>query len=350
MLNSFALYYPNIAVPDNSWLRTSLLLWEKIGAIVPKAAQPTSNHISWRLCNEGLMRFIDPVDHLREINESKFLSGFKRLMRQADIVDYLQAPTHRQTIMHVSSIGDPCDTGQVHSSKLSERILRYLVERHGAERQGDWVDCGKAGNVYVSYLASHMKDLWGASPLTNLPDFDELMDAVERSRTQNPAHGAMASVVSDIETRIPVLPPDYPVEGIIDIRRKHARPYERFRRSFSKLRSGLNRAEDEESAAEAAEQFKWDLDDSFDELAHQAHKAKWDMMHASIRTVLSVSGVAAALLLAGDLTKTVGQGAAGVILAYKFGEEMRKMRLEREKAIRSNEFSYLFLIGQELGD
>ena len=44
----------------------------------------------------------------------------------------------------------------------------------------------------------------------------------------------------------------------------------------------------------------------------------------------------------------LGLGASGLILEYKYNEELRKIRLEREKALHDNDFSYLYLLKRDL--
>lgn len=345
MINAPALYYPYISVPDDSWLRTSLLLWEQISSIVPASAPPPRQHISHKLRQAGLVHFVDPSDYWQEINAGRFYNGFKKLLRNREINTYLSSETEWTQ----ASLGLDDVTNVIHETKLSHQIMNYLIAEHGAERHEDWIECdSRICDIYMAYLTAHIRDVLGANPVTNIRALDDLLDTVEKSRTPPFVREQMASVVSDIEGVVPELPPDYPIQKIIELRQRHSRAYERFRRAFVKLRSGLNRVQDEEEAEELAVSFKWDLEDSFSELSDSARESRLDVVHATVRTVFSVTGATAALLVATDPTKMVVSSAAGVVLAYKFGEELRRIRLDKEVAIRNNDFGYLFLLNRDV--
>ena len=51
-----ALYYPQIKLPDNAWLRRAILYWDEVNPIVPRALLDSipRSHIYHQLKSEGL--------------------------------------------------------------------------------------------------------------------------------------------------------------------------------------------------------------------------------------------------------------------------------------------------------
>jgi len=63
-MNGSALYYPNIDVRDPAWLRSTLLYWDDIYTIVPRAIETPYETEDTKICaKEGQLRPLYCDDH-----------------------------------------------------------------------------------------------------------------------------------------------------------------------------------------------------------------------------------------------------------------------------------------------
>ena len=239
---NIALYYPHIRVPEDKWLRTSLLLWDKIASIVPRGTEPKRNHISQKLREKGLIEFIDPMDHYKILQSISFEDGFKSLFKEERINEYLKKSAAVNNLVGENK-SDGFTQG-IHIDKLSREVQNFLINEHGASLSGVWIDCDpKIADLYMTYLASKITNIWNGNPLTNYPLLENLLDSIEDLTISKGQRATIASVVTEIEALIPNIPSDFSVERIIDFKNKHSKAYRRFKIELLNFRSSIANAQ-----------------------------------------------------------------------------------------------------------
>lgn len=79
-MNRIILYYPTIDVPSNSWLRNSLLYWDKVSSIVPQnidVETELSRDIHY-LIDENQFTPIRPDELIENPENFQFLQKFEK--------------------------------------------------------------------------------------------------------------------------------------------------------------------------------------------------------------------------------------------------------------------------------
>ncbi|WP_027793154.1 hypothetical protein [Paraburkholderia acidipaludis] len=145
-MRSNALYFPYIALPDDTWTAKSLLYWDKLSSIVPMDYLQRPEQMSdfmRTLLTEGLVEPVIPAHHIHQIRrfDDSFIELVERRLRQR----------HQHIVAPVSARVPT----RIHAEKLGE-IPRFLVES-GLAKQVDWAwyDMETAtANQFMSYLAA----------------------------------------------------------------------------------------------------------------------------------------------------------------------------------------------------
>ena len=82
MSSGIALYYPYIEVYE-SWLKTSLLYWDKVRRIVPDGYQPSDSGDSLAAADEGLLVATSPMPYLAEVAQ-RFATKIPALLEKLE--------------------------------------------------------------------------------------------------------------------------------------------------------------------------------------------------------------------------------------------------------------------------
>jgi hypothetical protein len=160
MLGS-ALYYPNIDIDDPAWLRSALLLWDKIYTIVPKAIREPYNSEDNQICaKEGCLSPLYCEDYPEvikrlgtraiEILEPNSPLPFTEHVAKAE--PNLMEPAFRsgtRSKMHRDKFGHSL----LHPGKVSEE-LRYIFREAEKSTSSDWLLVNRTfGDIYMAALA-----------------------------------------------------------------------------------------------------------------------------------------------------------------------------------------------------
>lgn len=154
-MRSNALYFPYIALPEDSWTTKALLYWDKLSSIVPMDYLNRPEQMSpfmRALLTEGLVEPVIPAQFIYQVErfDASFIELIENRLRRVHRIRSARDVVHRTTRIHVEKLGE---------------IPRFLVQ-HGLANQIDWawyeVETTVA-NQFMSYLAACL----GAIPAVN---------------------------------------------------------------------------------------------------------------------------------------------------------------------------------------
>lgn len=181
-MRSNALYFPYIALPNDTWTARSLLYWDKLSSIVPMdyldRPEQTSEFMR-ELLAEGLVEPIIPARYLHRI--TRFDDAFVELVEH-------RLRRDRPRLAEAFNAGA---TTRIHAEKLGE-IPRFLA-RQGLAKQVNWawydVETNMA-NQFMSYLATCLGAIpeVDATPVTNKAAFTLALKPPRGQSASHPLH------------------------------------------------------------------------------------------------------------------------------------------------------------------
>jgi hypothetical protein len=357
-----ALYYPWIDITDSSWLKTSVLYWDKIRTIVPESLE---NPYSLREAQE-----LEGNEILTPLRVGSDMEDIEELSE--DVVKYLESPEAAQLLLspdgsverlHVDKLPRTVRRlVELHPEKLSYEV-RNMIEngRIWGKRSGDWYEVDEQfAAFYMTLLATRLSGRLGASLLTPSPPSDNLARTVRldnqpvslgnlyRDRRREyelrgrrrmvPARLAEGLLVDLVLDRI-TLDPDTNVTKIIDYKNRYSAELGRLREKIAELaQCGTDDLPLEElrqriydtyvnSVLPAMEEVKKSLSGSGIRWLMENY-LKVGLLSTSSTSVINLLHLSTphALLVAAGVSVT----ASGVMYS-----------LERKQALRQNPFAYL---------
>jgi len=176
-----ALYFPYIALPQDSWTTKALLYWDKLSSIVPMDHLDRPEQMSEfmrALLAEGLVEPVIPAHFIYQVErfEASFIEHVENRLRFA---------------FRSGSNDAPLRTIRIHVEKLGE-IPSFLVQS-GLAKQIDWawydVEATIA-NQFMSYLATCLGAIptVNATPVTDSAIFASTLRPRRHGPARQPLH------------------------------------------------------------------------------------------------------------------------------------------------------------------
>jgi hypothetical protein len=226
-----ALYYPNILIPDGSWLRRAILYWDNINPIVPEETQRNipPNHVSRLLQSAGVLRFIAP-EQVLDYRDGKDLSNdFLHIVQEKKYLTRIGPPRFRKYEV------------KIHKNKFGYGLLEELVGLDIYEESPDnrWVFFeNKSGLIYLGFLASTIAKKLHLEPVTNYREYN-------RGYTLSqiiPSPNTFMTITSlRLENLLPSPKGNTSVKELLDFKEKHERELLSFRRLIHKSIKSLEK-------------------------------------------------------------------------------------------------------------
>lgn len=235
MPDYIGLYYPHIAFPDDTWMKTAALYWDKLGRIVPRGHYPQDSKTVCQLRDElGLVEDFMPL--------------WEDTWRAGNIFEDLLMRHGKRLQQYYSVLKQNTPLGYIYSeAKMSYVISNALEELGLAVRRPSgrkpFEQLGmhqKLASIYMEVLASEMAAARRLSPVTDtVGNFvlsggytsEQIAEALLESDDKQPhliANSLMNTTIEQhmailsLETVIPQGIENIPVKKIIRFR-KHYR-------------------------------------------------------------------------------------------------------------------------------
>ena len=368
---SQALFYPWIDVPNDAWLKASILYWDSVRTIVPESIDaPYSSDTGRALEGAGFLVPLRVHPDMEEIQE--LTDDALSYLSTTEGVELIVAENRdNRHDIHVEKL--PYRFGHIaelHPEKLPYEIHNVLRSAAApSERGPEWisVDHGFA-NFYMTLLASRLAERVGARLLTSLPAADRLAVAARLDAQLNglipwrmargwreyeaygprhrmPRHLAPGMLATLAIERMGIAV-DTPIDRLIDFRTRHADELALFRAKVDHLAQSV----DADLPTEALRQHIAGLYNN--EVAPAIANLKAALKGRSIRW-MSEGLLKVAFLSAGSSTMLVAAGLA-VPTALLAGAGLSLIvsgtmyNIDRRESLRTNPYAYLLSIQQEL--
>jgi hypothetical protein len=314
MLNS-VLYYPQIRVPETTWLTRLLLYWDSVGIIVPHEYLEDPERLGEHtrsLVQHELVRQVVPVAHLWQVNE--FESSFMTYLRGLG----LELAGRRQQFRAGS-------THRIHVEKL-EHLCEELRELEVAsEVEGySWCRVEKAtADDFMCYLAGilgRLEDV-NAMPVTDDPSYLNNFfsgQAVSHAELNGQLTQVRMEILNDV---FPAPRRPLTAEEIANFKSSHGRLLSRLRRTIEREVIAVVDVREEGLKQRRLELFREELHEDITELQARFRQSGFgDLVFGRFFSVIgNVPGVPSGFGLVSAIynaLRGVRSGTADPTLAY----------------------------------
>lgn len=349
------LYYPNINVPTSGpWIRSALLYWDKLAAIVPRSYDDMQDE-------EALQRYSDDIQCLyrdeifRPVNPDSLMqkaAGRKRF--ESEVNAHIKALTKDPFYKNA-----PLDV-PVFKQKLSGILFEKLKRAGVAEERNKtrkdhycYYFHPKAADIYMALLADYLAK--EDSELT-IPGSDQ---KIAFDQTFNHSSGAAKDlcVAAKLFDILPCPTEDTTLRKILDFRKKHRSEILGFRDVMDSFETGLTSAEDERAINAFVIRSKEKIEKECLNLESALKGVGIITFLGSIQSffkapsVYLVAGTSVLLGQASEVAKVpikYGLGSAVATGLIDVSIQYLKQRRENKANLLAKPFAYLFLAKKEL--
>ncbi len=351
------LYYPEIQIPTSgTWIRKSLLYWDKLGAIVPQSyneemdAQMLKRYTPEIEClyKEGIFKPFNPETLMGK-------PGSREALR-----DELKQTLYPSKIKKTKTpiVVQRCAVA-IYSGKVAHEVFKELEERGLAiksqEERGIYLFESRTANVYMALLAKHLAL---NAPEPTVPSSDSAAELGVMFGDDEEKESENLIVSPQFSGLIPTPNPDVPLRKIIKFKKKHESELIAFHAAMDDFEQLIARCED-------AGQLKSLIQSQKDQIRKQTLDLSKALTANTIGSWLgslqsfikpnSPTLLGAAAVVAGKATSLATvpvnwvAGGAAVAGLIEVGMHWFNKVQERKAAIRNSPFAYLFLAKRKLG-
>lgn len=351
------LYYPEIQIPTSgTWIRKSLLYWDKLGAIVPQSydnqmdAQMLKRYTPEIEClyKEGIFKPFNPETLMRRPESREAL---RDELKQSLYPSKLRKT---QTLVPVRR----CDVA-IYRDKVACGVFRELEERGLAIRSDDNDDIylfeNRTANVYMSLLAKHLA-LNAPEPTVPSSDsaaeFDMMFGSDEKRAAENLI---ISPQFSDL---IPTPNPDVSLRAIMMFKKKYQAELIAFQTAMESFEQGVANCENAKQLRSLIQSQKDQIKKQTIDLSKALKANTIGFWLGSLQSFIKPTSPTlwgAALVVAGKAASLATipvnwvAGGAAIAGSIEVGMHWFNKVQERNAAIRNSPFAYLLLANRKLG-
>lgn len=157
IISDYILYYPSIEFQSTEWVKSSLILWDKVYRIVPEGYEPNDNDEIKTFVDAGLIENIMPTDDEKKSIEKRF----KRTCKQ------MESPQYRPAGLRSS------DYELIHVDKIDNRLYPFLddISKKIDFSENEWVKMSiPLARSYMFILSKVMAEFRNMNQGTDNPD------------------------------------------------------------------------------------------------------------------------------------------------------------------------------------
>jgi hypothetical protein len=262
MIFTKSLYYPHIEIPDEGWLKTAVLYWDKIQTIVPESIDsPYETDLTKKLSEDEILIPLRVSSHMPEIrNLEGDVSEFLSSQEGAELIT--GASSRGGAYIHPEKLPSNIRRLMLHPEKMSHEI-RHMIEDMdlSMEGRGGFLSVApEFANFYMTLLANRLSESVGAglvtgtsaahnlgikaradanlSSLMHRSDRHRLEYGLRRERYDVPKELVQGALYNLLIEKINIAP-DTPIEKILEFREKYNSELCRFRSQVGSLTSGF---------------------------------------------------------------------------------------------------------------
>lgn len=343
-----ALYYPHIDIPDEGWLKTAALYWDRISTIAPRnigAPYATADAQALQASDVLTPLWVDP-----NLDEVLFASReFAAYVETPQGAAALRGP--RGAADEGSTVGrrPPHRRARVHSLKMGDELRRQLIGSGRVRERQEWLELHRdAADCYMTILAGELAHSRGLALLADTCIFEPLAGMVHRGAMAHLDPSASSrlgqAVLAHMALRVCGVAVDTPVEEILRFREEHSAELGRFRAAIGELAGQLS---DDVPSLEALQQGVRDA--YLNRVTPAVDELRASLRSHSIGTVITALTAGGAttmpIAFASGFLGTPGSYGATIALVAEAAVSVIAYavmyRLDRADLLRSSPYSYV---------
>ena len=342
------LYYPNINIPNNEWLKKTVLFWDHISSVVPDREYyqhcivDMQDDMRYLIENE-IYRPVFPSmlfesDRYKDFNDD-LEKAIKQQIKQNNEPSGSYGRKQRRPV-HRKKLAFPDLASKVHYKKFDNQIYEYFLEQGLIVDYGDeWISMDeKLSTIYMSLMAKYLSNLSSTPTVVGTDKNKYLYYAYSRTyRSKN----TLAYNVC-FQNALPEPSPNVPLKKIIEFKQKRQLELNEFQYELLQFENQLSRCSSNEEANSELELFKKKLEKSILELEKIYKDERINYIWGTIKSLVETVGGALAISGAAQLptwANILALGSGGLLgFGYSFLQHKKAITQTRQ----TNGFAYLY--------
>jgi hypothetical protein len=366
-----SLYYPEIAIPPERWLKQAVLYFDQVASIVPQNINRWTERQIEQSANIGIaspkrlivvsedLRYLEAEEEYRPIYPESLVqtAGSAQEAFNRDFLESLLSQRFQETL------GDRRGwlfSEMMHVFKGPPALFKLLVDDGYARPHlfdSEWYIFERStAHLYMSILAKHLarQDADDTVPSTS-QEYGSYRDIT--FRVGEAVSGVCVADLVFVHA-IPAPAIDASIKEILSFKRRHRDELLLFRQEVSLLEENLAKAEDIEHVKHALSEFAERKTSALSELRRSFSDATFDITLESLQSLVQMRSPTlwlSAAALGGKLEKIsevpVTSLASGAVVSavVQVGVKVASGLKKKRNLDRSSAFSYLYHCERELG-
>lgn len=285
------LYYPTINIPNNSWLRNSLLYWDEVSSIVPKSwddkiLTKLSSEIKY-LIDEQEFRPIKPEDLIIKTDNwiiyEQFSNEFLEIVSSDSYKNFLNIQNHLSRYTRKKS---EYDYLKIHNNKISGNLLHQLKELNLAfsDESYEWIFFEKhTAYLYMSILAKYLAEI--DSEFTTISTDQKIYENFNFK--QIALENKLPVISCNLNNILPTPNFNIPIKEIIKFKRKRKDNLEHFRKLITNFEIKISKAKSNQEIKEASFTFQDEIKNGVSDLIEVLDDSKLRHTFKSLKSLIS---------------------------------------------------------------
>ncbi len=241
------LYYPAINIPNNTWLKSALLYWDKISSILPYADYCNLSPELLYLQNQGYYSPVIPQELFHSAYTEQFVQTVKDRFKKRS------TQSNAATSVHYDSRTAPA-YDLIHYNKLSPELSNFFYEHHLVRHNSEqnWIEMdSRAASIYMRTLAEFLIKCYP----------DDMVVGTDQLQSQKqlypafPGHSPSCISLS-LEHCLPQPAPNVGLEDILRFKATHQEDFNYFQKKLRDFESRLAGCNEIEELKSETERFK----------------------------------------------------------------------------------------------
>lgn len=349
------LYYPTINIPNNSWLRNSLLYWDEVSSIVPKSWDDkilvnVSEDIKF-LIDEGEFRPIKPEDLILKTDNwlisEQFTNEFLEIATSENFKHFIDVQNH---LDRYTGRKTEYEYLKIHNNKVSGNLRDRLEQLNLAFTNGgyEWIFFEKyTAYLYMSILAKYLAEI--DSEFTTISTDNTIYENFNFK--QQVFENKLPVISCNLNNLLPTPNLDTPIKNLIKFKKKRKDNLDHFRKLITAYESKLSKATSNYEIKEASIIFQDEIKNGVSDLTKVLNDAKLKHSFKSLKSLISFKSAPLVAATVGGIAekidllniplelKITGLAVTGLI---NISSDYIDFRNEKGGKLRESPFSYLY--------
>lgn len=346
------IYYPTIKLPQNTWLKQTLLYWDQVATIVPLRFHTEKS------CNRENLLFKDPtIKYLVDENAYRAIWADRAFMYNHD--------EHRKMVEeffniinspeYISFIG-PNDKWKIDSEIFADKILNDTLEhlkekKLAKENNYRYFLERKTALLYMSLLAKYLADIESTltTPATDIECYRDFIYFPPNVIKKKHCFGLILNKILPIPNR------NVSLKDIIEFKKRRKLELLKFHEVIWQFEKDLAKSADSTEALEICIHFANRIKIEIEELNQVLSDSRISTTLGTLKSLIDLKSPAlwsTVGALSGkeivNLPTNIMWAGVAVFGAIQVGKHLIDERNKKRATIRDSAFSYLYHINKNL--